>query len=315
MDAYHRIVTHSGPFHADDVLAVAVLVDLVPDADVVRTRDPDVLEEARKDPHTVLVDVGWSYDIEHRNFDHHQRDFTQQRDSGVPFASIGLVWQAFGDLWLQKVLELSDPRERDFVFRRVDDDFIASIDAFDCGVVRGTHTVDNSNAELRVPSVANLLGAYNPVWFEPQEFDQPFEEARRVASGLLRRQARVALSEVRFGGVVENADDGSPILVLPTAGPWRRFVQPHHLAVVFPAVGESGFLVQAIGDPDSTQFPPPLRISYPEAWRGQDPDILRDMTGVETATFCHRAGFIGGAVTRQDAIKLAKQLVEQGERP
>src|SRR5690625_1472159 len=315
MDAFHRVVTHSGPFHADDVLAVAVLIDLVPDAEVVRTRDPEILEQARKDPHTVLVDVGWSYDIENRNFDHHQRDFHQQRTSGVPFASIGLVWQAFGDTWLKKVLEISDARERDFVFQRVDEDFIASIDAFDCGVVRGTHTVDNSNSELRVPSVANLLGAYNPVWFEPQEFDQPFQEARRVASGLLRRQARVALSEARFGGVVENADDGSPILVLPTAGPWRRFVKPHHLVVVFPAVGEPGFLVQAIGDPDSTQFPPPLRISYPEAWRGQEPDALKELTGVDSVTFCHRAGFIGGATTRTDAIELAKQLVKQGTRP
>lgn len=315
MDAYHRIVTHSGPFHADDVLAVAVLLDLVPDAEVVRTRDPEVLDAAREDPDTVLVDVGWDYDVHYRNFDHHQRDFQQQRDKGVPFASIGLVWRAYGDTWLQKVLEIRDARERAFVFERVDQDFIASIDAFDCGVVRGTHTVDNSDSELRVPSVANLLGAYNPVWFEPQEFDRPFAEACRVAADLLRRQARVALSEARFGGVVENADDGSPILSLPTAGPWHRFVKPHHLVVVFPAMGEQGFLVQAIGDPESTQFPPPLRIAYPEAWRGQEPERLRELTGVPSATFCHRAGFIGGAAEKQDAIKLAQRLVKEGVRP
>lgn len=314
MDAYHRVITHSGPFHADDVLAVAVLLDLVPDAEVIRTRDPVLLEEARQDPHTVLVDVGWSYDAAHRNFDHHQREFTLRRSTGVPYASIGLVWRAYGDQWLKEVMELGDEDERAFVFDRVDEDFIASVDAFDCGAVRGSHTIAKCNSELRVPSVANVLGAYNPVWFEPAEFDRRFDEARRVASGLLRRQAWAAVGEARFERVVKNADDGTPILVLPTAGPWQRAVEPYHLVVVFPAVGEDGWLVQAIGDPTSVQFPPPLRIAYPEAWRGQEPHVLRELSGVETATFCHRAGFIGGAVERDDAITLAQRLVEEGVR-
>lgn len=314
MDAYHRIITHSGPFHADDVLAVAVLLDLVPDAEVIRTRDRELLEEGRNDPETVLVDVGGSYDVGRRNFDHHQRDFKQCRSSGVPYASIGLIWKTYGDQWLQSVMDLHDEDERAFVLARVDEDFIASVDAFDCGAVRGSHRIAHCNSELRVPSVAHVLGAYNPVWFEPAEFDQRFDEARRVASGLLRRQAWSAVGEVRFERVVRNADDGSPILVLPTAGPWQRAVKPHHLVVVFPAVGEDGWLVQAIGDPASVQFPPPLRIAYPEAWRGQEPEALRELSGVETATFCHRAGFIGGAQTRDDAIKLAERLVEEGVR-
>ena len=47
------IVTHGGKFHADDAWAVAVLMLLYPEAELVRTRDPAVI--ARAD---VAIDVG-----------------------------------------------------------------------------------------------------------------------------------------------------------------------------------------------------------------------------------------------------------------
>lgn len=314
MLSYQRIITHSGPFHADDVLAVAVLLDLVPDAVVLRTRETAVLEAAVQDPASVTVDVGWDFDPALRNFDHHQQSFCHARPNGIPFASIGLVWQSFGDRWLREIMDIRDDDERAFVFESVDADLIASVDAFDCGVVQGTHTVAKSDEELRVPSVADVIGSYNPVWFEVPDFDGRFREAVEVASGLLRRQAWRSLGEIRFQQVVRGAADGGPILVLPTAGPWRRFVDPQHLAVVFPAVGEDGWLVQAVGDPQSTEFPPPLRIAYPQGWRGQARDALIKLSGVPTATFCHRAGFIGGASDREGALALAARLVELGER-
>lgn len=315
MALFHCIVTHSGPFHADDVLAVAVLSDLEPSARVIRTRDSAILDAARQDPNTVLVDVGWSYDVALRNFDHHQQSFRERRANGVPFASIGLVWEVFGDRWLLEIMEVEDDVERQRVFASVDEDLIASVDAFDCGVVEGTHKIRGQGAELRVPSVADVIGSFNPSWFETPDFDLRFHDAVRVASGLLRRQAWRALGEVRFQAVVDEHDDGSAILELPVAGPWRRYVKPHHLVVVFPAVGEDGWLAQAVGDPASTSFPPPLRIAYPARWRGQSPDELARETGVSDTTFCHRAGFIAGAASRDGARRLAELLVEHGERP
>lgn len=315
MALFQTIVTHSGPFHADDVLAVAVLSDLEPSARVIRTRDSALLEAARLDSATVLVDVGWSYDVALRNFDHHQQSFRAQRPNGVPFASIGLVWAVFGERWLQEIMELDDASERSKVFASVDEDLIASVDAFDCGAVEGTHRIRHNGTELRVPSVADVIGSFNPTWFETPDFDMRFHDAVRVASGLLRRQAWRAVGEVRYEAVVDAEDDGQPVLMLPTAGPWRRYVKPHHLVVVFPAVGEEGWLAQAVGDPTSTSFPPPLRITYPAAWRGLSPEALAELTGIESTTFCHRAGFIAGATTREGARRLAALLVAHGERP
>ena len=38
-----KIGTHDGPFHADEVFAVAALRRLYPDAYVIRSRDPEAL--------------------------------------------------------------------------------------------------------------------------------------------------------------------------------------------------------------------------------------------------------------------------------
>lgn len=315
MPSYTRIITHSGHFHADDVLAVAILRDLVPDAELIRSRDQALLAGGLEDAQTVMVDVGWSYDPARLNFDHHQQQFEERRASGVPYASVGLVWANFGELWLERVLEITDADERAFVLEVVDAELIASVDAFDCGVVEGTHRVAGASVELRVPSVADVVGSYNPTWFETPDFDARFVEAAREASGLLRRQAWRTLAEARFRAQIEAADTGAPVLVLSVSGPWRRFVRDHHLVVVFPAVGEDGWLVQAVGDPSSTEFPPPLRVAYPKAWRGQPKDALRTLTGIEDMTFCHRAGFIAGATSRAGALALAHRLVDEGERP
>lgn len=309
MADFSRIVTHSGPFHADDVLAVSVLLDIAPDAKVIRTRDREILQNALIDPQCVVVDVGWSWDRALRNFDHHQKDFSHIRANKVPFASIGLVWEQFGEAWLEKKLGDISPALRGATKCLIDEDFIQSVDAFDCGVVSGALRVRGESAELRVPSVADIIGSLNPTWEEKPDFDSAFMQAVQLGQRILVRQAVRALSEVRYQDQVLASDDGSELLVLSTSGPWRRHVLPHHLVVVFPAVGEDGWLAQAVGNPESTVFPPALRITFPEAWRGRAESELREMTGVVDATFCHRAGFIAGALSREGAIALAKRLL------
>ena len=85
------IVTHSGKFHADDAWAVAVLNVLYPDAAIVRTRDQAIIDTA-----DFAVDVGGVYDPAAGRFDHHQKGFEVARQTGVPYASAGLVWREYG---------------------------------------------------------------------------------------------------------------------------------------------------------------------------------------------------------------------------
>ena len=65
-----EIVTHDGQFHADEVAAVAILRDLMPHADIIRTRDRSMTAPA---PGRIVCDVGERFDPELGLFDHHQR--------------------------------------------------------------------------------------------------------------------------------------------------------------------------------------------------------------------------------------------------
>ncbi|RKO95029.1 metal-dependent protein hydrolase, partial [Caulochytrium protostelioides] len=83
---------HSGTFHADEALAIAMLKRLpaYANATVVRTRNPAVYNAA-----DIVVDVGGVYDPARHRYDHHQREFTDtySSDHAVRLSSAGLVYK------------------------------------------------------------------------------------------------------------------------------------------------------------------------------------------------------------------------------
>ncbi len=63
-------------------------------ADVVRTRDPELLKTL-----DVIIDVGGEYDAGNNRFDHHQKGFEEVFGSGfdkIKLSSAGLVYKHFG---------------------------------------------------------------------------------------------------------------------------------------------------------------------------------------------------------------------------
>src|SRR5579863_9180565 len=101
MDAYHfseehmKVATHSGVFHADDVIAYLILrragqIDGIP-GHFVRTRDQSIIDAA-----DIVFDVGAVYDPDKGRYDHHQRGGAGTRSNGVPYAAAGLIWRHFG---------------------------------------------------------------------------------------------------------------------------------------------------------------------------------------------------------------------------
>src|SRR3954454_3890260 len=92
------IATHSGKFHADDVWAVMALDIVFPGCELIRTRDPERIRRA-----DFAVDVGGIWDPETGRFDHHQNGFEGARESGVAYASAGLVWKTYGARCVESV--------------------------------------------------------------------------------------------------------------------------------------------------------------------------------------------------------------------
>jgi hypothetical protein len=87
-----HLVTHSGGFHADELMSSVILTRLFPQARILRTRDEVWITPA---PDRVIYDVGRDHNLERLIFNHHQKN-PPQRDHGQPYSSFGLIWRHFG---------------------------------------------------------------------------------------------------------------------------------------------------------------------------------------------------------------------------
>src|ERR1700743_3805913 len=85
-----RLITHSEDFHTDDVFATALLLELFPDAEVIRSRDEAVIATG-----DIVYDVGKVYDPALGRFDHHQAQ-AGKRENGIIYSSFGLLWREYG---------------------------------------------------------------------------------------------------------------------------------------------------------------------------------------------------------------------------
>src|SRR4051812_14095548 len=86
-----KIVTHNGQFHTDELMGVATLKLIYPEAEIIRTRTEEIINSA-----DIVLDVGLVYDREKKRFDHHQSEGAGVRENGIPYASFGLVWKEYG---------------------------------------------------------------------------------------------------------------------------------------------------------------------------------------------------------------------------
>merc|ERR1711871_187097 len=101
------------------------LTDEFAHADIIRTRDSEVLKEL-----DIVVDVGAEYDDARRRYDHHQRSFTEtfsETYSHVKLSSAGLVYRHFGKEILRK-LTGGDDESIETVYQRVYKTCVAEID-------------------------------------------------------------------------------------------------------------------------------------------------------------------------------------------
>ena len=295
------VATHDGVFHADDVMAVAALTIVHPDARVVRTRDADKLAAA-----DIVVDVGAEYAPEKGRFDHHQKGRAGQRDNGVLFSSFGLVWRHHG---ADVCRALGVPEVHDkAVFKAVDRNLVCPVDAVDNGqsLYEGGKAVFTGISTVGLSSV---LSGFNPSWHvQEKDFDACFLQAVGVAQAILRNEVASALGEAMAKAVVAEAvaaSKGGPIVVLDRFVPWGDQVRdeaPHALFVVFPS--ETGtWMVQAVNAKAGTFE---SRKLLPESWAGLRGPEFVSAVGFAPAVFCHPGRFICGFEDKATALAAAK---------
>lgn len=274
-----HIVTHSGSFHADDVLAVALVRAFVdPSATVERTRD-----QARIATADIVVDVGGEYDPATRRFDHHQRSYDG------PFSSAGMVLA-----WLQDE-------------GHVDPDLAARLRA---ELVDYVDAVDNGQRtpEFGVPCFSSVIGAIGEANATRGGYNALFGQAAELALALVLgieagwRAAREAHAEVD-AAMQAAIKSGGSVVELGRYIKWKPAYyelggETHPTDyVAFP--GDRDYRVIAVA-PTLGSFEE--KRPFPASWAGLEGEALSAVTGVPGAIFCHKNRFIAVFESREVAF-------------
>jgi uncharacterized UPF0160 family protein len=283
------IATHNGSFHADDVFAVATLLLIYPDAEIVRTRDKEKIDAAY-----IAVDVGTEYDPKRCRFDHHQAGGAGIRANTIPYASFGLVWREYGE-------RISGDHD---VAQIIEQKLVMPVDALDNGV-EVSHSVFDG---IRTYSVSDFFYSFIEETHPSEEYlDQAFMKVVMLAQGVIQREIGHAKNELKDANevkrLVETAEDPR-LIIMDRPMSWQRVLipLPEALYVVYPRYGDRWGLEVVPKNFVGFERKKPL----PEAWAGKSDGELAEVTGVPDAIFCHNKRFLAVAGTKEGALKLAE---------
>lgn len=286
------VATHSGSFHADDVFAVAILKIWAEQNNrrlkVVRTRDPEIIEEA-----DFVVDVGEKYDPEKNRFDHHQPG-APTRENGIPYAAIGLVWKHYGEKICGK--EAAERVEKSLIF---------SLDAKDNGIA----ITSSNHPDIRDHVTSDVIFNFSPTWQEPESATfTNFKKAVGFAEEILRREIKKAEAEIEGNKITRETIEkqGHPeILVLDRYVSYTDEVakDKNIKFVITPGTENDWTIKSGRDDPDNYVD----RARMPENWWGLRDEKLEKASGIKNAYFCIKVGWYGKAKTKEAAIEMARK--------
>ena len=268
--------THSGKFHADDVLAWALIrLFFSRDASLVRKREPYPFEEA-----DIVFDVGGSYDPSRMRFDHHQKDYEGE------LSSAGMVLE-----WLHGIGKLDE-----LLFKRLKDKLVDYVDDIDNGRVEPVQGV---------PCFASIVDAFNSGCAKLEDYDRAFHKASSIAEHLVAAIAWELEEEKNSVALVtakmeEAVRLGRNFLEFPKYVKWKgAFFSSNGLEhpadfVVFPTMH---------GTWQAVCIPPVeggfgQKVPFPASWAGLRDTELEEASGVEGAVFCHKNRFVAVFKTR-----------------
>lgn len=304
------IATHSGKFHADDVWAVTVLDILFPGCTLIRTRDPEKISEA-----DFAVDVGGIWDPQTGRFDHHQKGFSGARQSGVVYASAGLVWKEYGARCVERIAQthagyqISAESAQQIAYA-IDNDLVQYLDMSDTGAAK------NAPGGYGLSAV---VSGFNPTWIDERELGdmsaaeqlrlRQFRRAMEFMADILTNAIKyrvggmLAVEQVRQSELLE----GGKILFLKNGAlPWSSVVRNEMPKVVFVIshnITEQRYMIHTVpAAADSFE----ARRDLPAAWAGLRGAELAAITGVPDAGFCHNNLFIASAETFDGILKMAR---------
>lgn len=291
---FMRVGTHSGKFHADEVMATAILMELF-ELEVVRSRDEKKLSEL-----DIVYDVGGG------QFDHHDVE-KKYRDSGTPYAACGLVWNKYGREVIKAWDDTLEQEEIESVFYYVDRTLIEGIDAVDNGLKTSETIINTIN-------FSGIISGFNPPWDSEKNHDEAFHHAVNFASSVLHNTLEQRMSVLRAKDQVMeafNKRENPHLLVMDIFCPWGYVLKQidkkkEVLFVIYPS--REGFSISTVRKESGSLE---ARKDLPKAWAGKRDDELGEIIGVPDAIFCHPARFIAAARSFDSIMKMADNALAE----
>ncbi|VDP92624.1 unnamed protein product [Echinostoma caproni] len=342
------IGTHNGAFHADELVACAMLKQLpeYKNAEIVRTRDVDKLAEC-----SIVVDVGGLFDHTTRRYDHHQRgfnltlrDFHPSTKWDIKLSSAGLIYVHYGPKVLACITGVPEVDPMIDVYAA----FISEIDAIDNGV-QETDSVPRYTIHTGLSSRVSMM---NPQWNKPdmdesicftkalamvetefvtvvRNFAEVWYPARAVVAEAMKARRSVHPS----GAVFLLEQNGCPWkahvlelerLELEEKSTCTEFDLSDRASVRGRPVycvykrNDGSWSAQAVPVSETAQFS--SRLPFPEPWRGLRDEELSKAVGLPLCKFVHASGFLAIHQTFEGimdlackSLKMAKLINEDDE--
>jgi uncharacterized UPF0160 family protein len=283
-----KVGTHSGSFHADDVMAYIILDELYGPLELVRSREESVLSTC-----DLVFDVGGG------KYDHHTND-KEYRENGIPYAAAGLVWRDFGKLLLEKKGFSAHLINR--VFNYIDEQYIQGLDAIDNGV--------RYSRDIIVPDLTSDIQRFNPRWNKDEDENVQFNKAVQYARSSFVNLLEDQLSRLAAVDIIKKSYAGrtqKELLVLEQHCPWQGTLldidREEEVKFVIYKDPRKGYLIQVVPVGRNTFE---ARKNLPQEWAGREVEDLNRIIGIDDAIFAHPARFIAGAKSKESIMKMAE---------
>lgn len=293
-----NLITHTGTFHADEVLATVILSKTFLGIPTV-FRTVSIPEEKFTEIEPIIYDIGGG------KFDHHQIGGNGTRENDVPYASAGLVWKEYGLKILFGTFNDASDAEIKFIFDFVDQNLIQGVDAYDNGVLP---KVDYPAQSM---NFSEIIRNFNPTWNSKETSDSAFIQAVNFAEVIFDKFIETAHAKAKAKSIIESAisDSERGIMILSQEIDWQDalFSSSNPKAkeinyVIFPSK-RNDYKVRCVPD-ELNGFG--QRMPLPDKWRGLKDEELQKRSGVSDAIFCHSNGFIVAAKSFKGALELAQ---------
>lgn len=271
-------ITHSGKFHVDDVISTVFLSKLLEKIILLRISSTENKNLENK----IVYDIGFG------EFDHHQKNRNGQRENGIFYSSIGLLWQKFG----KKYLEELKVKNIDKTFEYMDKELIQYIDA--------TDNMQTKYLENKISP--DFIKLCNPEWDENISEDEAFIRALKLADEFWEIYLKHAIAEVEAVDIIldkiKNCKDC--YLVLDKEMPYRKAIKLSNndkLKYIIFKSRREGYDIRTISD--TYKF-------KKELVQAKDINTARILTNINDLIYVDMHGNLCCTKTLESAIQLVK---------